>query len=83
MNDYEIISNHREYMSDINLGYIPTFDIDNNLINLILIPFTIKNMQLKYVNIKKVEEITNKLNEICINYNLNFKFNDKYIELLF
>jgi poly-gamma-glutamate capsule biosynthesis protein CapA/YwtB (metallophosphatase superfamily) len=80
INDYETISDPKQnfFMSDISMAYFPHYE-KGFLKSLILVPYTIHNLQLIKISPNKTNDVVNKLNEICGKYNLQFKIKDQYI----
>lgn len=80
--DYEIIDSHDQeiYLSNISLAYFPQYE-NGKLENLILIPFTVKNMRLVKISEDNFQVIIDKLNEICQKYKLCFRQNNSQIIL--
>ena len=77
INDYEIIDDtwHKQYMPEISLAYFLIYD--NALIDLIIVPYMLKNMQL--VSVDNMEQIVVVLNKIC--NGVSFIIDGKYIKM--
>ena len=74
INDYETINNpiHEQFKPHISLTYYPTYNNDKQIVKLIIIPFTIKNLQLTYLQPSEQTKVIDLLNKICQNYGLSF-----------
>ncbi len=77
INDYEIIPRREKYMDDINLAYYPTYE-NGVLTKLEIVPYTLKNLQLKRVY--DLDRIVERLNLICQPFNLSYRQVDGVIE---
>jgi len=74
INDYEDIKDPSKYkyLPEISLAYFPTYNNNKDLVNLIVVPYTIENMQLIKPSNKKIYEVYALLDKICKKYNLSF-----------
>lgn len=80
VNDYEIIENpgRSHYLPEISLTYFPSYHQDK-LTDLVIIPYTVSQMQLKNVSEEKTETIAEKLNVICQKYQIRFRRQQHYL----
>lgn len=67
MNDYEGISGHEEFRSDLTLMYFIEFDQTKQFIQIIMIPMQIKNFSLQKVCELDYQWIFNVLNQFKLN----------------
>lgn len=76
MNDYEGISGHEEYRSNLTLMYFIEFDISSLQLNkIILIPLQIKNFQLQRASLSDCKWVLSVLNKF--KFNMQFGLCDK------
>ncbi|MGC1183137.1 CapA family protein [Legionella sp.] len=82
INDYEGITNYKEFHNNLSLMYFLEFDIpDLKFKQLELISFERKKFKLNYANKERCQELLNALQKQSISFNTHFKLRKNVIYL--